>query len=154
MKMAKISKRDMNYRIDFTTMTLTMTAEFADNAYNPTTDEYAILTRLQKDFPQLRVVRKTHRSPKSANPAKGLTFERMEKYIRLHENADGLLDLFQKVKDADRGYQYVRAWFVKQFPNYNDIPNFIDGKLRTVPVEAPEADNMEGTAAGAEAEAA
>ena len=55
MKMAKINKRKMNYRIDFTTMTLTMTAEFADNAYNPATEEYAILTRLQKDFPQLRV---------------------------------------------------------------------------------------------------
>ncbi len=152
--MAKINKREMNYRIDFTTMTLTMTAEFADNAYNPATEEYAILTRLQKDFPQLRVVRKTHRSPKTANPAKGLTFERMEKYIRLHENADELLDLFQKVKGAGRGYLYVQAWFIKQFPNYNDIPNFINGKLRTVPVEAPEAENTEGTAAGAEAEAA
>ena len=123
-----------------------MTAEFADNAYNPTTEEYAILTRLQKDFPQQRVVRKTHRSPKTANPAKGLTFDRMEKYIRLHENADELIDLFQKVKDTGRGYQYVKAWFVKQFPNYKDTPNFIDGKLRTVPVEAPEAE--------AEAEAA
>lgn len=152
--MAKLNKREMNYRIDFTTMTLTMTAEFADKTYDPTTDEYAILTRLQKDFPQLRVVRKTHRSPKTANPAKGLTYERMEKYIRLHENADELLDLFQKVKDADRGYQYVKAWFVKQFPNYKDIPNFINGKLRTVPVEAPEAENVEETAAGAVSEAA
>ena len=67
---------------------------------------------------------------------------------------DELLDLFQKVKGAGGGYLYVKAWFVKQFPNYKDIPNFINGKLRTVPVEAPEADNMEGTAAGAEAEAA
>ena len=70
----------------------------------------------------------------------------MEKYIRLHENAEELLDLFQKVKAAGRGYLYVKAWFIKQFPNYNDIPNFINGKLRTVPVEAPEAE--------AEAEAA
>ena len=138
--MAKISKRELNYRVDFTKMTLTMTAEFADRAYDPTTEEYEILTRLQKDFPRLRVIRKTHRSPKTANPAKGLTYERMEKYIRLHENADELIDLFQKVKAADRGYQYVKAWFVKQFPNYKDIPNFIDGKLRTVPVEAPEAE--------------
>ena len=38
------------------------------------------------------------------------------------------------------------AEFVKQFPNYKATPNFIDGKLRTVPVEAPEAE--------AEAEAA
>ena len=152
--MAKLNKRELNYRVDFSTMTLTMTAEFADRAYDPNTDEYAILSRLQKDFPQLRVVRKTHRSPKSANPAKGLTFERMEKYIRLHENADELLDLFQKVKAAGRGYLYVKAWFIKQFPNYNDIPNFINGKLRTVPVEAPEAENTEETAAGSVAEAA
>ena len=137
--MAKISKRELNYRVDFTKMTLTMTADFADNAYDPTTEEYKILTRLKKDFPNLRIVRKTHRSPKTTNPAKGLTYERMEKYIRLHENADELLDLFQKVQSAGRGYPYVKAWFVKQFPNYNDIPSFINGKLRIVePVEAPE----------------
>lgn len=137
--MAKISKRELNYRVDFTKMTLTMTADFADNAYDPTTEEYKILTRLKKDFPNLRIVRKTHRSPKTTNPAKGLTYERMEKYIRLHENADELLDLFQKVQSAGRGYPYVKAWFVKQFPNYNDIPNFVNGKLRIVePVEAPE----------------
>ena len=142
--MAKISKRELNYRVDFTKMTLTMTADFADNAYDPTTEEYKILTRLKKDFPNLRIVRKTHRSPKTANPAKGLTYERMEKYIRLHENADELLDLFQKVQSVGRGYPYVKAWFVKQFPNYNDIPNFVNGKLRIVePVEVPNAEENE-----------
>ena len=145
--MAKISKRDMNYRIDFTKMTLTMTAEFADRAYDPSTEEYEILTRLQRDFPRLRVVRKTHRSPKTANPAKGLTYERMEKYIRLHENADELLDLFQKVQSAGRGYPYVKAWFIKQFPNYKNVPDFKDGKLRVVePVEAPNAEDTEDVA--------
>ena len=138
--MAKINKREMNYRMDFTSMTLTMTAEFADRAYDPTTEEYGILTRLQRDFPHLRIARKTHSSPKTANPAKGLSYERMEKYIRLHENADELLDLYQKVKSTGRGYFYVKDWFIKQFPNYKDIPHFINGKLRTVPVEAPEAE--------------
>ena len=141
--MAKISKRDMNYRIDFTKMTLTMTADFALKAYDPTTEEYEILTRLQRDFPRLRVVRKTHRSPKTANPAKGLTYDRMEKYIRLFDNADELMDQFQKVKSVDRGYQFVKAWFVKQFPHYKDVPEFKNGKLYVVPVEAPEADEAE-----------
>ena len=137
-------KNERNYRIDFTKMTLTMTAEFAERAYDPTTEEYEILTRLQHDFPRLRVVRKTHRSPKTANPAKGLTYERMEKYILLHENADELLDLFQKVQSAGRGYPYVKAWFVKQFPNYKNVPEFVNGKLRVVePVEAPTAEEAE-----------
>jgi len=137
------SLRSTNYRIDFTKMTLTMTADFALKAYDPTTEEYEILTRLQRDFPRLRVVRKTHRSPKTANPAKGLTYDRMEKYIRLFDNADELLNLFQKVKSADRGYQFVKAWFVKQFPHYKDVPEFKNGKLYVVPVEAPEADEAE-----------
>ena len=137
------SLRSTNYRIDFTKMTLTMTAEFADRAYDPTTEEYEILTRLQHDFPRLRIVRKTHRSPKTANPAKGLTYERMKKYINLHENAGELLDLFQKVQSAGRGYPYVKAWFVKQFPHYNEVPEFKNGKLRVVePVEAPNAEEM------------
>ena len=46
-EMAKISKREMNYRIDFTKMTLIMTADFADQAYIEDTDEYKILTRLK-----------------------------------------------------------------------------------------------------------
>ena len=138
-----ISLRSTNYRIDFTKMTLTMTADFALKAYDPTTEEYEILTRLQKDFPRLRVVRKTHRSPKTANPAKGLTYERMEKYIRLFDNADELMDLFQKVKSADRGYQFVKAWFVKQFPHYKEVPEFKNGKLYVVPVEAPNAEELD-----------
>ena len=137
------SLRSTNYRIDFTKMTLTMTADFALKAYDPTTEEYEILTRLQRDFPRLRVVRKTHRSPKTANPAKGLTYDRMEKYIRLFDNADELMDQFQKVKSVDRGYQFVKAWFVKQFPHYKDVPEFKNGKLHVVPVEAPEADEAE-----------
>ena len=137
------SLRSTNYRIDFTKMTLTMTADFALKAYDPTTEEYEILTRLQRDFPRLRVVRKTHRSPKTANPAKGLTYDRMEKYIRLFDNADEMMDQFQKVKSVDRGYQFVKAWFVKQFPHYKDVPEFKNGKLYVVPVEAPEADEAE-----------
>ena len=148
--MAKMNKRGLNYRVDFSKMTLTMTADFADKAYDPATQEYEILTRLQKDFPKLRVLRKTHRSPKAPNPAKGLTYDRMEKYILLHENAEELLDLFHKVKAADRGYPYVKAWFVKQFPNYKNVPEFVNGKLRIEePVEAPNAEEAEEVAEAA-----
>lgn len=137
--MAKISVKDLNYRIDYAKMTLTMTSEFANHAYNPETEEYHILTRLRQDFPNLRIVRKTHRSPKTPNPAKGLTYERMEKHIRLHENADKLLDQFQKVKSADRGYCYVKNWFLTQFPHYREVPHFIDGKLQALPLVVSDA---------------
>ena len=51
--MATFSLRSANYRIDFTKMTLIMTADFARNAYIENTEEYKILTRLKKNFPDL-----------------------------------------------------------------------------------------------------
>ena len=86
-----ISLRSTNYRIDFTKMTLIMTADFALNAYIEDTEEYKILTRLKKDFPDLKIERKTHRTPSkyttksgeeyTHNQYKDLTYKRMEKFL-------------------------------------------------------------------------
>ena len=61
--MATSCVRNKNYRIDFDRMTLIMTADFADKAYDPTTPEYETLVRLKTDFPDLKVERKTHSTP-------------------------------------------------------------------------------------------
>ena len=137
--MAKISKREMNYRIDFTKMTLIMTADFADRAYDPTTDEYEILTRLKKDFPGLKVERKTHRTPakyktKSGeeythNQFKDLTYNRMEKFLSRIPNGAAYQKEYDCVKDFatdlnGNGYPMVRKWFVAQFPEFRKNPLF------------------------------
>lgn len=44
-------------------------------------------------------------------------------------------------------YLYVKAWFVKQFPNHKEVPVFVNGKLRVVPIEAPRAAGTEEDAA-------
>ena len=137
--MAKICKREMNYRIDFTTMTLIMTADFADQAYIPTTDEYEILTRLKKDFPDLKVERKTHRTPAkyttkqgeeyTHNQFKGLTYERMERFFSRIPNGKAYQEEYEVVKDfaevvKDNAYVLVRKWFVEQFPEFRKNPMF------------------------------
>ena len=137
--MAKICKREMNYRIDFTTMTLIMTADFADQAYIPTTDEYEILTRLKKDFPDLKVERKTHRTPAkyttkqgeeyTHNQFKDLTYKRMEKFLSRIPNGTAYQKEYEWVKafatDLNgNGYHIVRKWFVEQFPHFRKDPLF------------------------------
>lgn len=137
--MAKICKREMNYRIDFTSMTLIMTADFADQAYIPTTDEYEILTRLKKDFPGLKVERKTHRTPakyktKSGeeythNQFKNLNYKRMEKFLSRIPNGAVYQKEYEWVKafatDLNgNGYPIVRKWFVEQFPHFRKDPLF------------------------------
>ena len=137
--MAKTNKREMNYRIDFTTMTLIMTADFANRAYNPATEEYEVLTRLKKDFPGLRIERKTHRTPakyktKSGeeythNQFKDLTYKRMEKFLSRIPNGATYQKEYEFVKEFatdlnGNGYPIVRKWFVAQFPHFRKDPMF------------------------------
>lgn len=134
-----INKRELNYRVDFTTMTLTMTADFADRAYNPSTEEYEILTRLKKDFPDLKIERKTHRTPSkyrtkqgeeyTHNQFKDLTYKRMEKFLSHIPNGINYQKEYEYVKDFatdlnGNGYTLVRKWFVAQFPNFRKDPMF------------------------------
>lgn len=137
--MAKINKRELNYRIDFTTMTLIMTADFANQAYIPTTEEYKILTRLQKDFPGLNIARKTHRTPDkyttkqgeeyTHNQFKDLTYKRMEKFLARIPNGASYRTEYEFVKEFatdlnGNGYPIVRKWFVAQFPHFRKDPMF------------------------------
>ena len=138
--MAKISKREMNYRIDFTKMTLIMTTDFAAKAYDPTTPEYEVLARLKKDFPDLQIERKTHRKPASYtttkskekfyhNPYKGITYDNMKRFIKTVDDKNGTY-----MSEYDRVYSYaqgmgkkrahaiVAGWFVEQFPKYRTEP--------------------------------
>ena len=131
-------KRELNYRIDFSTMTLTMTADFSNQAYDPTSKEYEVLTRLQKDFPDLTVVRKTHRKPtkyvsKSTgetfknNQFKDLTYKRMEQFLDGFTEDKSYKAEYLKVKAyaslaKKNGYPLVRDWFIKQFPDFRKNP--------------------------------
>ena len=165
--MAKISKREMNYRIDFTKMTLIMTADFADQAYIEDTEEYKILTRLKKDFPDLKIERKTHRTPaknktksgeeNTHNQFKDLTYKRMEKFLSRIPNGAAYQKEYDCVKDFatdlnSNGYPIVRKWFVAQFPNIrkdpmfylNNSPELISGlAFLNAATSAPEAEEAE-----------
>lgn len=138
--MATTTMRDKNYRIDFARMALIMTADFAEKAYNPTTPEYEILVRLKKDFPDLKVERKTHSKPTSYttskskekfyhNPYKGITYDNMKRFIATVDDENKTYK-----KEYDRVYDYalgmgkkrahaiVAGWFVEQFPKYRTDP--------------------------------
>ena len=127
-------------------MTLIMTADFADRAYDPETEEYEILTRLKKDFPDLKIERKTHRPPakyktKSGeeythNQFKDLTYKRMEKFLSRIPNGADFQKEYECVKDFatdlnGNGYTMVRKWFVAQFPNFRKDPLFYLNKANS-----------------------
>ena len=129
-----------NYKMDFTTKTLTITKAFADvAATDPESDEYSLMMKFKADFPDLKIVRKTHKSPTkyhtkagdeySCNQYKNLTYKNMEKFISALPNCDKVMDAYKYLRDIagkaqTNSYKTVREWFVHQFPLYRINPIF------------------------------
>ena len=128
------------YKYDVVSQTLTVTAKFAEMMNDPSSEEYKLVVRFQRDFPNLRVVKRTHKSPKrctskstgekfKCNQFKNLTCDRMKEFIEALPNHDAYLREFKFVRyTASRiqanSYKVVREWFVAQFPEYRKNPLF------------------------------
>lgn len=140
------------YKINFTTNTITISKSFALAASDPSKPEFETLSKLQAAYPGMRIVHKTHRSPSKANANKGLTYERMEGYINLHENAAELLTKFEAVKaiasNQKNPYLFTKGWFMQQFPDYGKLPDISgNGKILSIlPVAAPATTKKDGAA--------
>lgn len=114
------------YKMDFRNSTLTITKEFERRAMDTNSAEYATLTKLRADFPNLRIVMKaaTKRKRNSSKP----TYDKMVNYLSCQPNSIILLNQFIEVKERsqsqDNPYQFVRDWFLSSFPDFRKIPKF------------------------------
>ena len=130
------------YKILFDTNTVIMNYKFAAAAAKYGTKENRIIRNIRHDFPGMTEIIVAGRVQTSAKANHRLTYENMEKHIRVYDNADELLEVFETVKAASATvaspYKYVSDWFKLQFPNYKTAPTFKDGTLTIVPVQAPD----------------
>ncbi len=65
------------YKMNFATKTLTITKAFAEEALNPESAEAQIIANCRAACPDLRIAYRTHKSSKTSNPAKGMTYDRI-----------------------------------------------------------------------------
>lgn len=128
------------YKIDFTASTITITADFAKKMNDPTSAEYKTISLIKKDFPQMKIINKTHKTPRkyvskstgekfNCNQFKNLTYENMETFISGLPNAEQYMTAFNFLKDCGSlpltsRYTAVRRWFVDQFPEFRKNPLF------------------------------
>ena len=140
------------YVLDVVNNTLTLSADFVDAMNDPTNAEYQLVCQFQHDFPNLRVVRKTHATPTryrnsdgsttARNKHNNLTYERMERFMNaLPDGAEYLTaywELRGKAEDMCASpYAAVSAWFMKQFPQFRSNPLFyLDNKPKVIPISA------------------
>ena len=125
------------YKVDFVANTITITAAFAKAMNDPTSAEYKIIAQIRKDFPEMEIIRKTHKTPSkyqtktgekfSCNQFKNLTYKNMETFIMGLPTAEAYMNeyLFLKNYAAEvqtNGYTIIRRWFVAQFPDFRKNP--------------------------------
>lgn len=126
------------YKIDFAANTITITADFAKAMNDPASAEYAIIAQVRKDFPEMKIVRKTHATPRKytskttgettrCNQFKNLTYKNMETFIGGLSNSKEYMDEYDFLKAyaaeiQTSAYTLVRRWFVAQFPDFRKNP--------------------------------
>lgn len=103
--------------------------------------EYKLVQDIKKDYPDIKVSVKSGREQKKPRKNKRLTYENMEKYIMCFGNSDELIEMFTTVKGLSAPmkspYKYVSDWFVSQFPNYRETPDFEGYSKPTLEIVPP-----------------
>ena len=150
------------FAFDVISQTLTITAQFAKMMNNPESEEYKLVMRFRKDFPNLTITKKTHKSAThcttksgekfNCNQFKNLTYDRMEKFISALPKSESYLREYTFVKDfasaiQTNGYTLVRKWFVAQFPEFRKNPLFY---LHNSPVLVSGSEFLDKETAGTE----
>jgi len=85
------------FKFDVVSQSLVITARFAEAMNNPQSAEYKLVSQFSKDFPNLTITRKTHKSATgyitkdgerfSCNQFKNLTYKNMEAFMPEQVNA-------------------------------------------------------------------
>ena len=125
------------FKVDFTDRTIIITAECAEKMNDPNSAKYKTIRQLCADFPAMKIVKRTHRTPRkyvskstgekfNCNQFKNLTYENMETFISGLPNAEQYMTAFNFLKDCGSlpltsRYTAVRRWFVDQFHLYNEV---------------------------------
>lgn len=117
------------FKFDVISKTLTITAKFVEAMNNPGSEEYKLYQKFSTDFPNLKVIGKTHRTPTTYvtksnekfhhNPYKGITVENMERFIAVVDDKE---QSYKKEYNHVCAYAIVAGWFVEQFPKYRTEP--------------------------------
>ena len=114
------------YSYDPITNSLTMTAAFAKKASQLNTPEYNIVRQLRNDNPGMKIEKASPKS--SSNRPVSMPFAKMEDFISLCDNNEERLEVFAKIRALSKiqasPYAYVRKWFLENYANYAEDPEF------------------------------
>lgn len=125
------------YKLSLVNKTLTVSKAFEEAVATGEGEEYEIYTKWMREIPNLKVIRKTHKTPSKyttksgevfkCNQFKNLTYKNMETFIMSLPEAEVFMNEYVFVKEyagavQTNAYALTRKWFVKQFPDFRTNP--------------------------------
>ena len=127
--MANMNKQ--GYSINWQTNTITMTKKFAEEANQYGSEAYNLLMDVKSKGFHITV---RQSKPRKACPTR-VTFKQMEITLSCMDHPDERLAELHAIMDAGKGqknqYEYVRQWFLLNYPHYREIPA-VDSNYRIV----------------------
>ena len=125
------------YKLSLVNKTLTVSKAFEEAVATGEGEEYELYTKWKREIPDLKVIRKTHKTPTKyktksgevfrCNQFKNLTYKNMETFIMSLPEAEMFMNEYVFVKEyagaiQTNAYALTRKWFVKQFPDFRTNP--------------------------------
>ena len=119
-------KAQNQYKIDHIAQTITLTKKFAKSAGIINSPEYTLFKQLRADYPDYTICEREIAKKEGKKSYANLTYEFMKDYILItegegSENIRNLETVITISKGQAGCYAYVKTWFLKKFPNYNDV---------------------------------
>ncbi len=114
------------YRFDHETNTLNITKAFKNAASKLGSPEYKIILELRRDNPDMKIALVDSTAKKNAVPK--LSYKQMRHFISQCCGAEERLATYERVYSLSQvqpsPYHYMKAWFLDNYANYSDKPEF------------------------------
>ena len=117
-------KKNAIIYIDDTTAQVTKAFENQARIFG--TEEYKLWKAYREDFPAAKMVTKTIKKNPNKKSYKNLTYANMELFIT-EQNSELLVELRKQIKLSkvqSNPYRAVLAWFLSEFPKYDEYKEF------------------------------
>ena len=102
-----------NITINYASKSIEITKSFYKKASEYGSAAYIELSEVRKTFPGFAIVEK---APKVSNTFKGMDYDFMVQYISKKENADEIMEKFNKLREMELTYGEIKQWFIGEFP--------------------------------------
>ena len=118
-----------NITINMKKNAIEMTKAFAKKASRFGTNEYEMLQKARKDYPNLSVTIAKPSNSTKKHSFKGLTYDYMEEYIANHDNDNqsimreyeshrGISAEAKEINAKSATYAEMKKWFLKTYPEF------------------------------------